>query len=900
MMEPPLPAEKFPPPPPASSSHRKSSTGTHAFGVETNGTAANCLAVGPEVAHVRNSILGTNACFSSDIQEISKRENDDDLKRMLRVTARIGVENAIMVPRTSVINFLKEEQERKQKCLTIPWIVAHSVIFTYLVIAHYKVSDMSQVEREFRTMMEGTTFEGYGGPISPNKLVVSGHKTLEDIDVIDDIYTFMQDALLGLMIRDTSAERVQDYNRVLSYNQIVGPVKFQQIRKKRRPCSSVYPDLGPFDESGDNPFLKNFYCFPPDSVDDTCFGPPGEPREGFCPDKLRAVSRRLSDAVLYANTSRQLEDSEVLTQRQRPLARRLSAAVRSAKSKRRNARPGSVSGEFFSVWFQPNQGIDVALRKLVNLKRDKFIDEQTSFVGVNMFGLNPDLGVFFNCFVNLFVVPSGEIVSFVSVVTWSAEIMSVHVLVFDVIFLILCLHLLVSCFFAFFRALVKKTVVSYAMKPWSVIDWLTAVGGIVVIVMFGMYNVELSTIKESAGQLALATPPANPTLDDIKSYTLKLVDFDDAMGRFLPFLSTCRYIMGSYMLLCLIRLFKAFEAQPRLAVVSQTLVACKTDFAHFLIVFFAVFIALCAAAMPILGHRLVNYTTFLETLIEGLQVVFGNFDYDQMAEEYPVTMFLWFFIFIILLALVIFNMVLAIIMDSYGVAKQEAGISDTIWEQVRLLYIEFRNRGYNVPRSKIIEELSNWTEDQVGRKMLLDKIPEMTPAQADSIVEKVGVYEDHEDEQTLSLSDAMRLIVKIRGQLEMVLQKILAIRRVQKICIFLNHKNQPSESKAKQQTILRAKQPTIRRLEPEAEARISSFEGHMENLETLLTKSMRSAHGFGKEFVDRLVEIEDGIRSGRDAANSTEEQKGPRVVGNTSDEDTNDLPQIPADLAGPV
>eukprot|EP00927_Polykrikos_kofoidii_P081921 TRINITY_DN7994_c0_g1_i3.p1 TRINITY_DN7994_c0_g1~~TRINITY_DN7994_c0_g1_i3.p1 ORF type:complete len:889 (+),score=124.10 TRINITY_DN7994_c0_g1_i3:158-2824(+) len=880
MMEPPLPAEKFPPPPPASSSHRKSSTGTHAFGVETNGTAANCLAVGPEVAHVRNSILGTNACFSSDIQEISKRENDDDLKRMLRVTARIGVENAIMVPRTSVINFLKEEQERKQKCLTIPWIVAHSVIFTYLVIAHYKVSDMSQVEREFRTMMEGTTFEGYGGPISPNKLVVSGHKTLEDIDVIDDIYTFMQDALLGLMIRDTSAERVQDYNRVLSYNQIVGPVKFQQIRKKRRPCSSVYPDLGPFDESGDNPFLKNFYCFPPDSVDDTCFGPPGEPREGFCPDKLRAVSRRLSDAVLYANTSRQLEDSEVLPQGQRPRTRRLNPAARSARArvgkKKAGVASGSTSATTFSVWFEPNQGIDVARQKLVNLKRDKFIDEQTDFVGVSMFGLNPDLGVYFSCKVSMFLVPSGEIVPLVSVVTWSAEIMSVLAVVLDVIFVILWVHLFLTCMLSLRRAVNEKTIMSYAMTPWNVVDWAAAVGGIIIIALFWTYFNELSTIKESAGQVALATPPVNPTVDEYRKYTSKLNDFDGAMARFLPFLSTSRYVMGAYTLLCLIRLFKAFEAQPRLAVVSQTLIACKTDFAHFLIVFCTVFIALCASAMPILGHRLISYASFSEALLEGAQLIFGVFEYDEMAEEYPASTFFWFFIFNILISLIMFNMVLAIIMDTYGLAKQQAAFSDTIWEQICSTVLDLRKRSSSVPAIDIIEALSNSPDEVIGRHILLE-IPGMTTAQADSILHKVAQYENNEDEQALGLSDALRLIVNIRAQLESMQKHILEIRKDQKVTAFLQNRTHTHQQVAKQQTLWSMKS--------EAEARVDALEGHMEAMESFLNESLSYVQWRGKDFRERLIEIEELFRGVQSSSKAT-----PREGRTEPPEETNDAP----------
>eukprot|EP00927_Polykrikos_kofoidii_P081925 TRINITY_DN7994_c0_g2_i2.p1 TRINITY_DN7994_c0_g2~~TRINITY_DN7994_c0_g2_i2.p1 ORF type:complete len:931 (+),score=108.40 TRINITY_DN7994_c0_g2_i2:185-2794(+) len=843
----------------------------------------------------RGPILGKEVCYSKDIQEISRKENDDDLKRMLRVTARIGAANEDMVPRTSVLNLLKDEHARRQTCRTIPLIAAYSVIFIILLIAHYKTSDLSQVEREFRTMIQGTSFEGYGGPVSSNKLVVSGHKTLHDIDTIDDIYTFMQDAVLGLMIRDTATERAQDYNRVLSYNKVVGSVKLLQTRKQRRPCSTVYPDVGPFDELGDNPFLKQFDCFPPDSVDDKCFGPPGEPREGFCPDKMRVKSRRLLDAVLSTNTSRQLEDSEVLTQKQRLPARRLSASVRSARSrvKGKKGSPvfGSESGDSFSVWFLPNQGIDVALQKLVNLKRYKFLDEQTSFVGVNLFGLNPDLGVFFNCLVSLFVVPSGEIIPLVTVVTWSAEMTNPFVLVLDVIFLILWFHLFLSCIFAFFKAFRTNTIVSHVMKPWSIIDWLAVVGGMIVIVMFGMYNVELSTIKESAGQVALATPPANSTLDEYRNYTSKLADFDTAMSRFLPFLSICRYCIGLYTLLCLLRLFKAFEAQPKLAVVSQTLISCKIDFVHFVIVFSTVILALCASVMPILGHRLVTFASISEALIEGLQMVLGNFDYDELSEEYPISTFVWFLLFIILLALIIFNMVLAIIMDTYGVAKQQAAFSDTIWEQIYVMLIEFLYRGSRVPRSKIIEVLSNSSDDVVGRHILLEKIPSMTTAQADSIIHRVGLYEENEDEQALSLSDALRLIVNIRGQMETVQKVILEIRRVQKVGSLLQNKNQTNEQ--------RTKQPTIWKMKPEAEARVSSLEGHVKTVESFLNESMSYVHWRGKEIRDHLITIEDVVRGRQDAATSPEGHTEPKVLGITQrHEDTNDLSQRPADSAG--
>merc|ERR1719440_825138 len=65
-----------------------------------------------------------------------------------------------------------------------------------------------------------------------------------------------------------------------------------------------------------------------------------------------------------------------------------------------------------------------------------------------------------------------------------------------------------------------------------------------------------------------------------------------------------------YPVLVMLRLFKSFNAQPRLGIVTRTLSRSANDMAHFLIVFMSIFISFAVSGTVLFGQDLDDFATF--------------------------------------------------------------------------------------------------------------------------------------------------------------------------------------------------------------------------------------------------------------------------------------------------
>lgn len=145
-----------------------------------------------------------------------------------------------------------------------------------------------------------------------------------------------------------------------------------------------------------------------------------------------------------------------------------------------------------------------------------------------------------------------------------------------------------------------------------------------------------------------------------------------------------------YSMLILLRIFKAFQSQPRLYVIQHTLTEAFVDIVHFLIMFIIVFINFSLGGYLLFGAHLDAWNTPDRALNTSFQALMGDFDYEAMYAVSPVNTIIWFVLFMILVFLIIVNMFLAIIIDSYSKVKRNSTSAITLWEQVADLYQSWR------------------------------------------------------------------------------------------------------------------------------------------------------------------------------------------------------------------
>ena len=127
-----------------------------------------------------------------------------------------------------------------------------------------------------------------------------------------------------------------------------------------------------------------------------------------------------------------------------------------------------------------------------------------------------------------------------------------------------------------------------------------------------------------------------------------------------------QYMVSVYVVVMMLRFFKSFRANPRLNVVTQTITDGATDIMHFGIVFMTIFVAFAVAAQVLFGARMKDFSSLIRSINMGWRILMGEFDFEGMSVvNYNMAM-IWFWGFEILMLLILFNMLLAIVMDTYA------------------------------------------------------------------------------------------------------------------------------------------------------------------------------------------------------------------------------------------
>merc|ERR1712007_81759 len=130
-----------------------------------------------------------------------------------------------------------------------------------------------------------------------------------------------------------------------------------------------------------------------------------------------------------------------------------------------------------------------------------------------------------------------------------------------------------------------------------------------------------------------------------------------------------RYASSVYPVFISLRLFKAFVAQPRLALVTQTLSNAAVHVSHFLIVYCTVFFTYATSAMCLFGWEDEEYSSIGRSVNMCIRALSGDFDWDEMRQVGREEAGIWFWSFNFIVLHVMLNMLLSIILDIYMEVK---------------------------------------------------------------------------------------------------------------------------------------------------------------------------------------------------------------------------------------
>eukprot|EP00930_Biecheleria_cincta_P068799 TRINITY_DN56629_c0_g1_i1.p1 TRINITY_DN56629_c0_g1~~TRINITY_DN56629_c0_g1_i1.p1 ORF type:complete len:895 (+),score=178.65 TRINITY_DN56629_c0_g1_i1:33-2717(+) len=364
------------------------------------------------------------------------------------------------------------------------------------------------------------------------------------------------------------------------------------------------------------------------------------------------------------------------------------------------------------------------------LRPGPWLDQQTQRVEVGMVAYNQNYGLISLVTINFFFPRGGHIYKLVHVQSaWSSDFNGdffevTTKVAFDVIWLAALSYVAISEAREIISVVQSSKIHWYVslandyLHFWNCVDWVSIVCAYAVL---GTWIRQfLATIEANNALLELAstnqTAIAREESEQLSAHIFQVVEGTVAAeGDF-------RFTLSFYPMVVMLRLFKSFDAQPRLSVVTKTLMTASQDIIHFFIIFFSVTVCMVLNATLIFGQDMEEFATIDRSFITCFRAMLGEWDWNKMKSSGRVTGGLWISIFIVMIVVLLLNMLLAILMDSYAVVKSKASGMISLPEQISEL---LRRRRQFINKDRVrLNDIWDAYFDKIGdeKEMLSSKL----------------------------------------------------------------------------------------------------------------------------------------------------------------------------------
>lgn len=590
------------------------------------------------------------------------------------------------------LNWVKNELDNEQACLELPFTIILLLSFSALAYLHLKQSSVFAVDGAVTFDVE----ENANFAWSHN----FGHKTIHDVNSIGDYWSWLRIGFLPLVVQHSwgYSESLQD-----GYAAAVGPA----VNASFEYDSANLPGSWQLDDLGTNslPIRDDYlhynrivggirmrqerseigwdYCrLPsgniPEAVWKEWLGKPCVPA-----DPAYELTPEVTAAETFADPKRVewfLTKIDTLNQMQRQMV-----DMEDGCSGLDLKRPNSTE----------------CLCKTCNEEADRmgpWVDEQTQRIELAWVQFNWEYGLYSLVTVNLFFNRGGRIYKLIHVQSaWASQFTGswsdlVVMISCDIIWLLsLCyimvgevkevIHVVQTTKDRWYRALLQDY-----LQFWNTVDWISIAAAILMVVCWVRLFIVTLVVNDSFEGIAAV----NMAVIDRDDYTDMVEDFMGDVEIMTSFERMYRISFTIYPMAVMLRLFKSFDAQPRLAVVTRTLVKGVKDMVHFFIVFFSCYFCMAVNAVLLFGQDVENFSTPDRAAMTLFRMLFGDWDYNQMKVVGLLNCAIFFWAFILVLFLILLNILLAILMEAYADVKSHASNQLTLFTQISELVRRYR------------------------------------------------------------------------------------------------------------------------------------------------------------------------------------------------------------------
>lgn len=217
--------------------------------------------------------------------------------------------------------------------------------------------------------------------------------------------------------------------------------------------------------------------------------------------------------------------------------------------------------------------------------------------------------------------------------------------------------------------------------PWMVLDWAAMAVGLFLMIYFLVFFQGLNALTSMALEVD-SHPGACVTCAEAVSASVSR-DYEGGVAEFIEQLDNVvlvqayhRLGMFWYCMLILLRFFRGFLGQSRIAKIGRTLAAAGPDMFHLAIIMFVLFENFALGGYALFGPQLEDWSTFRLAQRSTLAASFGRLDFEAIHNIAPWSSVLWLVSFVTCIAFLLSNMLLAIIVDHHHELKDITGMAD--------------------------------------------------------------------------------------------------------------------------------------------------------------------------------------------------------------------------------
>jgi len=246
----------------------------------------------------------------------------------------------------------------------------------------------------------------------------------------------------------------------------------------------------------------------------------------------------------------------------------------------------------------------------------------------------------------------------------------------------------------------------------------------------------------------------------------------------------------------IMRFFKAFESNQRLDVVARTFKSVYQDIVHFLIVFLTVFVCFALIGHVLFGCDVREFRTLGASINTAGMALMGDLGWYAALSDTPdllpsgMPRFLvmaWFFTYMFFVAIVLLNMLLAIILDRYSMVafENEKGDLRTLWSQTARFVRRIRDTRGFIRLQHLLARLQDihapaHQSETVTHESLVNAFQGMREEQADWLMtwlkEEAFAKETttREPPEVMRLQRTQRLLLSLESEVQNISPQVTA------------------------------------------------------------------------------------------------------------------------------